>query len=83
MNIELLPNPATNQVLVDLHGLGQSGATLVMTDLLGRELILKTLEAGLQETQVTLPLEGLATGKYLIKVTTSDEVQTQTLIIAQ
>jgi hypothetical protein len=81
--MELVPNPASNQVLVDVHGLGQSGGTLVMFDLLGKELMVKTLDAGVQHAQFTLSLQGLAMGNYLIKVKTDNEVQTKTLIIVK
>lgn len=81
--VELVPNPAISQVLIDLQGLEHSGGRLELVDMLGKVLITRNIDAGMQRVQVTLSLQGIASGKYLVKVMTDSEVQSKTLLIVK
>jgi len=74
--IQVYPNPVTsNQFMLQFKQATEGNYTLIITDVMGRQVIQKaiTISNGNQRTQVSLPAAN-AKGIYLVKVTDENGV---------
>jgi hypothetical protein len=78
--MEVFPNPASGLVNVKFEGKG-TDYTVSITDLMGRQVALQSIAKANGSQLVTLPIEGLAAGNYLISVATEGSSSTQNLSI--
>lgn len=79
--IDVYPNPANQQVRVDVAGNIAEGSTVAIYSLTGKQMQLATLLP--EQNSVQLNVEDLANGIYLIEVNTNDDkTHTQKLTIA-
>lgn len=81
-NLAVYPNPAAQQTTAGFNMNTAGGATISVTDALGRVVYTssKNLPAGFNE--VTIPTSSLAKGVYVVKVQTDKGAETQRLTIA-
>jgi hypothetical protein len=81
LELNIFPNPSSNEITLDLHGLEDAEGTLSMFDHLGRELLNQKLATGTHILTIQLP-EGLfPSGTYVVRVISSDKILTKSLII--
>ncbi len=74
----IYPNPAHEQVSISYQSGTSNKFSVVITDLLGRE-VLRTAEF---ENEMTLSLKDFAKGMYLVKITSKEgEILTQKLVV--
>lgn len=79
--LELLPNPAEGGVVtLNLQGSYQGAAKVVVTDVMGKEVMATSFPLQNGKVQKRLSLD-LATGVYQVKVITSNGLFTEKLII--
>jgi len=83
LELELYPNPANDEVTIDLNGLGEANASLTMFDNLGRIIMSKNIVGDTHHAQFKVSLNGFASGKYFVRVITANEVQTKNLVISR
>jgi peptidoglycan/xylan/chitin deacetylase (PgdA/CDA1 family) len=69
-NVYLAPNPATNEVSVDLREWNQAAVTIYVYDVRGAEVQRVKTTAG--DTPYTLDLSAIQTGQYMIRVQSAD-----------
>jgi hypothetical protein len=62
-NIQVYPNPAQNEITVDLSGLGQVNGTVKVIDMLGREVLVSKCN----QQSTTLTVAALANGLYTVQ----------------
>jgi len=74
---DIYPIPAAGHVVVDFKRSLEHPATLVVTDMLGREVRREVIEAGFAK-RVKLSLSGLPAGLYAVHVRSSDPGQRAT-----
>ncbi len=80
----LSPNPASDHVLLSFHSLAAAATTVVIRDLLGRQVLQQSL--GLLAPgfhRVPLHLEQLSTGSYYLQIYSGNAVYTLPLIITR
>jgi hypothetical protein len=70
-HISVFPNPATNYINVSLGGNTPSVVTVLLTSAAGQRLAEKQATGG-AGTIVTIPVENLASGLYIITIITAD-----------
>lgn len=80
LSVEVFPNPAFQEVYVQLKGLANSGASMTISDKLGRVIVTRQLDAQTQDL-ITVRLNDFATGEYFIRVTTDKEAVTKILTV--
>ena len=81
-SLHIYPNPATNQVKVDLSAFANQAVTLRVVNMLGQELYHETLtDAGF--SQKVINTNSWADGVYLISVETTNELVTEKLVKKQ
>lgn len=78
----LFPNPASQEVQLQFSGLGDGEATLVVSDLLGRVTLKKTLGAGLQNSAIPLSLSRFHAGEYFVQIFTGQGTVSKVLTVA-
>ena len=80
--VEIMPNPATTEVLVRMQTLIDGSYTLLVFDLSGRPVIQRTGEsvAG-NMVDLLLPVEQLNNGCYLLQLNTGDQTRLQKLVV--
>jgi peptidoglycan/xylan/chitin deacetylase (PgdA/CDA1 family)/phage-related protein len=69
-NVYLAPNPATNEVSVDLREWNQAAVTVYLYDVRGAEVQRVTTTAS--DTPYTLDLNSVQAGQYMIRVQSAD-----------
>jgi hypothetical protein len=71
LEVELVPNPATDQVQVRLNS-DQNGTALVrILSMTGQQMISMEMEST-QHSLLNIPVSNLAAGFYMVEVTTSN-----------
>ena len=70
-NFKVYPNPATNQVNIDLTGNIEIDE-VTMYDMAGKE-ILKVAVSGRLQKHVNIPLDGVRTGAYFLVIKSENE----------
>jgi len=71
LNVELVPNPATDQVTVRLNATEDSKATVRILSMTGQQMISMEM-ASTMHSQLIIPVNQLAAGMYMVEVTTAD-----------
>jgi hypothetical protein len=71
LNVELVPNPATDQVTVRLNAPEDSKATVRILSMTGQQMISMEM-ASTMHSQLIIPVNQLAAGMYMVEVTTAD-----------
>jgi hypothetical protein len=78
--ISLFPNPATNYVNVSLGGNTASAVTVLLTSAAGQRLAEKQATGG-AGTIVTIPVENVASGLYIITVISADGLRESSSVL--
>ena len=69
--VNLYPNPNAGSFKLDLSNLNSKNATLIIVDMLGREVYITTIDL-LYRKEIMLNQENLASGKYYLLLNTDD-----------
>ncbi|MCB0641353.1 MAG: T9SS type A sorting domain-containing protein [Phaeodactylibacter sp.] len=78
------PNPTRGQFQIDLDGLAEQATEVAIFDLSGKVIFTKEITAAASARLMVNPAElGMTTGVYLVKVISSDQVQTQKVLVQQ
>ncbi|MBP6091729.1 MAG: Omp28-related outer membrane protein, partial [Crocinitomicaceae bacterium] len=80
IGMAVYPNPASGSVNVKFDATGADYAVAI-TDLAGRQVAAKTITNANGAQSVEMPIEGLATGNYLVTVSTNGASFTQNLMV--
>ncbi|MEZ5031723.1 MAG: thrombospondin type 3 repeat-containing protein, partial [Saprospiraceae bacterium] len=80
--MELLPNPAGDQVNVHLHGLDQA-ATLTIYDQMGRMVLTQDIDASAHNLSIDLTNGRFGNGVYMVRIHTNDLNLVQRLVITK
>lgn len=80
IGMEVYPNPASGSVNVKFDATGADYAVAI-TDLAGRQVAAKTITNANGAQSVEMPIEGLATGNYLVTVSSNGASFTQNLMV--
>ncbi len=80
LTINVYPNPAEADPTVEVRLKGSQAFALAVFDISGR-LLRETSYANSPSTRVTLPIRGLATGMYIVRVKTDSEVTSRRLLV--
>lgn len=80
IGMEVFPNPATENVNVKFDAKGGDYAVTI-TDLSGRAVATESIANATGAQQVAMPLAGLASGNYLITVSTEGATYTQRFVV--
>ena len=78
LQVNVYPNPTRNQAILKVAGL-QSDAKIVISDLQGRILSEKVINAS--QTEITLDLSKMTSGVYYLRLITDKAISTQKLIV--
>lgn len=70
--IRVYPNPAKNQINIDLSNLLGSLESIAMYDMSGRMLSTQNYAGGVRNTMETIDISGFSAGVYLIEATTTN-----------
>jgi hypothetical protein len=78
--IDVFPNPNQGKFNLKLTGLNQSGATMLVTDLVGREIMQQDLKVidGTVSDEISLPVNK---GIYLLQVKTGKQVIVRKIVV--
>jgi Secretion system C-terminal sorting domain len=80
--IEVFPNPSSNEVSIYLHGM--AGATeLAIFDQLGKLVWRQKMEEGQQSVSLNLTAAHFMSGIYFVQATSEGQRLTQRLVIAK
>jgi Secretion system C-terminal sorting domain len=84
-SFSLIPNPTTSRVKVeyDLPQEGLSSVTISMLDMSGRELRHLVVEHPSKTGYVSIDLQDVSTGMYLVQVNTNGYHETQKLVVSK
>ncbi|RYZ56508.1 MAG: T9SS type A sorting domain-containing protein [Sphingobacteriales bacterium] len=77
--MSLVPNPATDVVTVSISGAQSGSASIKVYSVTGQLMIAEALEIQ-QHAQITLQLQDLPKGSYIVEVTTDNERLTSQMI---
>jgi hypothetical protein len=80
IGMEVYPNPASGSVNVKFDATSADYAVAI-TDLAGRQVAAKTITNANGAQSVEMPIEGLATGNYLVTVSSNGASFTQNLMV--
>ena len=79
LTINLYPNPARDEITMDISGTPNGRVTVKLISIDGKTLWSKVCQYHMQR-QETINLKGIAKGKYYIIVETADEIIVESLI---
>ncbi len=71
----LYPNPAKDNVNINLSNLKESNISIQVTNVAGVEILSQAFKAGKGENTVSLPISGLTEGVYFVKITAAGSNQ--------
>lgn len=77
----MFPNPATNQLTIEAHGLAAGEASVEIADLSGRLVHSGVYNVANRSLKATINLSGVHASVYVVKVKTDTFTQTQRLIV--
>ena len=80
IGMEVYPNPASGSVNVKFEA-SSADYTVAITDLSGRQVASKVITNANGSQTVEMPIEGLATGNYLVTVSSNGASFTQNLMV--
>jgi hypothetical protein len=81
--LELIPNPAYDQVKVHLQGLVSDESVLTLFDRLGRVVLTQQIGEGENQLILDLTSEKFSSGEYFVRVASRQVVLTKMLVIAR
>jgi large repetitive protein len=81
MKLSAYPNPAQNEVVIELEEPLEQEAMLVVFDVFGRQVMSLAWPAGERQNRLMLAAEGLPSGTYLLVLRQGDEVATQKILL--
>jgi hypothetical protein len=67
-NLEIFPNPTTDQIQIQWNATGNSEFSLIITDVSGRVLVNRTVTTVTGNNKLSLPVHHLANGVYILKL---------------
>ncbi len=79
LSLEVVPNPATDKVLISFKSPSDKSATIRVTDVNGVTVYSST-STTLLKAPVAVPLNGFASGVYLVEVTQGNTKLTRKLV---
>ncbi|RYZ56356.1 MAG: T9SS type A sorting domain-containing protein [Sphingobacteriales bacterium] len=79
VTMELAPNPATDMVTITVNGSVENKADVKVISMTGAVMMTEQMES-VAHGQLTLPLNNLATGVYIVEVTVGGEKFTKQLV---
>ncbi|MCD6012933.1 MAG: Peptidase family protein [Flavipsychrobacter sp.] len=77
--VDIYPNPANNEVFVDLHGANVNA--IHISDIGGREV--KVITGVDNQTVVNIPVNDLAPGMYFMQLRSADAVVTKKIVVTE
>jgi hypothetical protein len=72
--VNVFPNPASNEVHVQINAPGQGNALIKLTDMLGKVLVYKQISLSHSMETTTINTAGFAEGSYIISVSYDNEI---------
>ncbi|HEX5001224.1 MAG TPA: T9SS type A sorting domain-containing protein, partial [Bacteroidia bacterium] len=84
LSMNVYPNPALSGSDLNMHIASEeaTSASLIITDMLGRTVVNKSVAlSGYYESDVTVSLDGIKPGYYMVVVSTDEERVSKALII--
>ena len=69
---QLFPNPATDEINISYAAKNSGESQIVLTDLVGRELLLQNFVSSPGEMQFRMDVSGIAPGIYLLQIKTEE-----------
>ena len=79
LKVNMLPNPATDKLAIELTGLNNTATDINVTDMLGTVVLSKHISAT-QQSKVELSLDRLAAGNYIVTITAGKDKVTRKLV---
>ena len=79
--LEIFPNPASDQVNIQMHGLSDGPRVVTILDYSGKVMYQKAVEAGESTLVIDLPENKFTSGIYMVSVKVSDRIQTKQLVL--
>jgi len=80
---KLSPNPATNEITITWQNQTAQTAEVVITDMVGREVLRKTINLTRSTGNSLLSLSAIQDGTYIVTITSPDGCYTGKLVIIQ
>lgn len=78
IGLNLFPNPVNNELQVSAVSAGETEATMTITDAIGKVVLEQAARLQTGKNNISLPVENLAKGIYLFRLTTRDGNQVTT-----
>ncbi|MDC0204175.1 T9SS type A sorting domain-containing protein [Flavobacteriales bacterium] len=79
-NLSIYPNPSKGNFMLELHGVENDTYTLIITDLLGKEIFIKTIDVK-EFIKENIDISTYSQGTYLLNIANSTSTITKKLII--
>jgi hypothetical protein len=79
-DLMVLQNPVTDQLSLQLSSTVKETGTIIITDVLGRQLISKPIALNTGNVSTTIPVNMLSAGSYYVTVVTSAGKQTKSFL---
>ncbi len=79
-NIEVFPNPATENITVKFNTATSENVIVSLTDLVGREV---ATASQITNNSATIPVSGLSSGLYLVQVINGNERTTRKVVVGK
>jgi hypothetical protein len=83
LNLKAYPNPAQDEVYIELEQPVDADALLTVFDVFGREMISRVWPAGELQQRLSLAAEGFPNGAYLMVVRIGEEVVTEKILLSR
>ncbi|MEK0440167.1 MAG: hypothetical protein RLZZ504_1083, partial [Bacteroidota bacterium] len=81
MNLSMMPNPASEQVLVKFHGV-EANLDVILVDAMGREVYAQTYNAVNGAQGIVIPTANLAEGLYQVRLKSKEGISSLGLQVA-
>ncbi len=72
--VNIFPNPASNEVHIQIKAPGQNHAEIKLTDMLGKVLVYQQVNLNESMETTTISTDGLAEGSYIVTVSYDNEI---------
>lgn len=82
-NFIMFPNPAQNELTLDIHMEDERPVQVSILDITGKTLLRNSYELGKDQNRVTMDVSKLAAGMYVVRVEDGETVGVQKLTIAR
>ncbi|HDO26853.1 MAG TPA: T9SS type A sorting domain-containing protein [Bacteroidetes bacterium] len=80
-NIQVYPNPATDELFVSIPSSNEGDFNISLIDLTGKELIRKNSDFNIQNNVVQLNLNGISPGMYFLRINNGQNTFTKKVIV--